>query len=71
MGFRVIDMTSGTLATFTGAEIWLYSYDKDVTENSSVFGQGWWRLGARADGSYDEIPILAGNTISISLRLGD
>lgn len=71
MGFRVIDMTSGTLATFTGAEIWLYSYDKDVTENSSVFGQGWWRLGARADGSYDEIPILAGNTISTSLRLGD
>lgn len=71
MGFRVVDMTSGALATFTGAEVWLYSYDKDVTENSSVFGQGWWRLGARADGNYDEIPILAGNTISTSLRLGD
>lgn len=71
MGFRVVDMTSGALATFTGAEVWLYSYDKDVTENSSVFGQGWWRLGARADGNYDEIPILAGNTISASLRLGD
>ena len=71
MGFRVVDMTSGVLATFTNAEVQLYSYDKDVTENTSVFGQGWWRLGARADGGYDEIPILAGNTISTSLRLGD
>ena len=71
MGFRVVDMTSGVLATFTNAEVQLYSYDKDVTENTSVFGQGWWRLGARADGGYDQIPILAGNTISTSLRLGD
>ena len=71
MGFRIVDMTSGALATFTGAEVWLYSYDKDVTESNSVFGQGWWRLGARADGNYDQITILAGNKISTLLRLGD
>lgn len=71
MGFRVIDMTSGNLATFTNAKVQLYSYDKNLTEKQTIFGQGWYRLGAKSDGTYDQITISSKNTISAILKAGD
>lgn len=71
MGFRVIDMTSGNLATFTNAKVQLYSYDKNLTENETIFSQGWYRLGAKPDGTYDQITISSKNTISAILKTGD
>ena len=71
MGFRIIDMTSGNLVTFTNAKVQLYSYDKNLTEKQTIFGQGWYRLGAKPDGTYDQIIVSSKNTILAILKAGD